>query len=122
MKKSYKIYLTRKSGEDSRNIVYEFEKKINPMDKTFDSALYDSAPFTKEVLADFMIEVFHKCDGFTFPILIITDENDKVREIYETYIDEAEEDGNITGIQNWTDHTLYWNTEDEYDYFKGVER
>lgn len=113
MKKAFKVYLKRKSGEDSREIVWQFQKMFKP-------ELCVSAPYTKKVLADFMCEVFHNCDGFTFPILIITDEEDNIREIYYTYIDYTEEDGNVTGIMNWTDHTKYWDDKEEYDYFKGV--
>lgn len=124
MKKAYKIYFKRESGQDSRLIVWEYEKQFINYNQTegekFIPGSNEFLPYSKEVLADFMIEVFHFCDGFEFPILIITDEEDYIREIYETYIDEVEEDGNITGILNWTDHTRYWTDDEEYKYFKGV--
>ena len=121
MRKAYKIYFKRELGQDSRHIVFEFEHKYNPLEgKKFIPADTKCIPYSKEVLADFMIEVFHLCDGFTFPVLFITDEDDYIREVYETYIDESEEEGEVTGIQNWTNHTKYWDTDDEYRYFKGV--
>lgn len=123
MKKAYKIYLKRESGQDSRGIVWDYWKDFHPFNdekKKFIPGDVKYIPYSKEVLADFMVEVFHFCDGFEFPILIITDEDDYIREVYETYIDESEEDGEVTGIENWTDHTKFWDTDDEYRYFKGV--